>query len=259
MAPEARSPLCLRRARRHGARDGLSPGRLPRRHHVEHHHRWAPGQRQARRDAAERQVLQAPRRGGLQRRRQARRPRRGEPAGPHLARAAHGLLRSLLRQLPSAQGLLFDKGFFYYQDATRIRRVPYKAGDRVGLKPGEVVIDIHVYVSQLHWPKTLDVADDGTIYVTNGGDQTEDCAPRAPLPRGYSQDRRHPRGRSGLQGIQKPHRHPLPEGPQQLLRQRARARLPLASSSTSAPGPSRGKATSSCLSTARTARGRARA
>lgn len=80
-----------------------------------------------------------------------------------------------LGQLPSTQGLLFDKGFFYYQDATRIRRVPYKPGDRVGLKPGEVVIDIQVYVSQLHWPKTLDVADDGTIYVTNGGDQSEPC------------------------------------------------------------------------------------
>lgn len=83
--------------------------------------------------------------------------------------------------LASTQGLLFNGGFFYYQDDTRIRRVPYKAGDRKGLKPGDVVVDITVYVSQLHWPKTLDAADDGTIYVTNGGDQGEACEPSHPF------------------------------------------------------------------------------
>jgi glucose/arabinose dehydrogenase len=33
----------------------------------------------------------------------------------------------------------------------------------------------------LHWPKTLDVADDGTIYVTNGGDQGESCEASRPF------------------------------------------------------------------------------
>src|SRR6185437_351342 len=32
--------------------------------------------------------------------------------------------------LYSTQGLLFNGGFFYYQDQTRIMQVPYKAGDR---------------------------------------------------------------------------------------------------------------------------------
>ena len=95
----------------------------------------------------------------------------------------------------------------------------------MGLKPGEVVIDIQVYVSQLHWPKTLDVADDGTIYVTNGGDQTEPCVPEHPFHGGVLEIDGTLAASPGLQGLSKPHRHPLPEGPQQLLHQRARPRL----------------------------------
>src|SRR5262249_51449057 len=80
----------------------------------------------------------------------------------------------------------FANGYFYYQDGTvapsgmpqgtKIRRMPYVAGQRTatgGL--GELVADITYYNSALHWPKTLDMADDGTIYVGNGGDQSESC------------------------------------------------------------------------------------
>jgi glucose/arabinose dehydrogenase len=77
------------------------------------------------------------------------------------------------------QGMLFTPGFFYYQDGTppgtKIMRVPYANGD---LKPSatpEVVADVNGYTSTLHWPKTLDVADDGSIYVGNGSDQGEGC------------------------------------------------------------------------------------
>jgi glucose/arabinose dehydrogenase len=86
-----------------------------------------------------------------------------------------------LGQLASTQGLLFTEGFFYYQDGTRIRKMPYKSGDRLGVKPGDIAVDITVYTSGLHWPKTLDQADDGTIYVANGGDQGEACDPTHPF------------------------------------------------------------------------------
>ena len=38
-----------------------------------------------------------------------------------------------------------------------------------------------MYSSNLHWPKTLDMADDGSIYVGNGGDQGEMCATPHPF------------------------------------------------------------------------------
>jgi glucose/arabinose dehydrogenase len=109
-----------------------------------------------------------------------------------------------LGQLPSTQGLLFDKGYFYYQDDTRIRRVPYKAGDRTGQKPGDVVVDIQIYVSQLHWPKTLDVADDGTIYVANGGDQGEVCDPSHPFHGGILKIDGTPGGTPVTRGYRNP-------------------------------------------------------
>jgi glucose/arabinose dehydrogenase len=86
-----------------------------------------------------------------------------------------------LDDLPSTQGLLFADGYLYYQDGTRIRRMPYKAGDRVPSGVSEEVASVTVYSSGLHWPKTLDQADDGTIYVANGGDQGESCDPSHPF------------------------------------------------------------------------------
>ena len=84
----------------------------------------------------------------------------------------------------STQGVLFAGGYFYYQDGatpTLIERVPYKPGDRAPSGPPEQVADITVYTSALHWPKTLDMADDGTLYVGNGGDQGETCDPAHPF------------------------------------------------------------------------------
>jgi glucose/arabinose dehydrogenase len=83
--------------------------------------------------------------------------------------------RTFLSGLPSTQGLLFTDGYFYYQNGTKILRVAYQSGDRAPSGPSEVVADIQVYSSDLHWPKSLDQADDGTIYVGNGGDQDEIC------------------------------------------------------------------------------------
>jgi glucose/arabinose dehydrogenase len=85
----------------------------------------------------------------------------------------------------TTQGMLFAPGYFYYQDGnppgTKIFRVPYASGDRMPSGPSEQVADITVYTSGLHWPKTLDMADDGTIYVGNGGDQAEACVTPHPF------------------------------------------------------------------------------
>jgi glucose/arabinose dehydrogenase len=91
---------------------------------------------------------------------------------PHPGMQAFNLF---LQGLPSTQGIMFAPGFFYYQDDTRIMQLPYKSGDRTPEAAGTKVADITIYSSQVHWPKTLDIADDGTIYVGNGGDQSETC------------------------------------------------------------------------------------
>jgi hypothetical protein len=81
------------------------------------------------------------------------------------------------------QGMLFANGFFYYQDGTlpgtKIMRLPYQPGELTAAGTPQEVANINVYTSGLHWPKTLDMADDGTIYVGNGGDQVE-ATPRTP-------------------------------------------------------------------------------
>jgi hypothetical protein len=83
------------------------------------------------------------------------------------------------------QGMLFANGYFYYQDGippgTKILRLPYKTGDLQAAGSGDEVANITIYSSSLHWPKSIDLADDGTIYVANGGDQTEICDPTHPF------------------------------------------------------------------------------
>jgi hypothetical protein len=94
---------------------------------------------------------------------------------------ADGAPVTYLDSLPSTQGLLFAKGHFYYQNGTKILRVPYASGDHAPSGPAEQVVDVTLYTSSLHWPKTLDEGDDGTIYVTNGGDEGETCDPSRPF------------------------------------------------------------------------------
>jgi glucose/arabinose dehydrogenase len=90
---------------------------------------------------------------------------------------------TFLSGMTATQGIAFAPGYFYYQDGTivqgqpagtKIKRMPYKPGDRAP-STSELVADITYYVSGLHWPKPIDIADDGTIYVGNGGDQGEAC------------------------------------------------------------------------------------
>ena len=111
---------------------------------------------------------------------------------------------TFLDNLPSTQGLLFTGGYFYYQDATRIMRRPYAAGERTASGAGEQVADITVYASGLHWPKPLDVADDGTIYVGNGGDQNEVCQPAHPFHGGILKLDGSPGGAQVAKGFRNP-------------------------------------------------------
>jgi glucose/arabinose dehydrogenase len=59
-------------------------------------------------------------------------------------------------------------------------RVAYRDGDRVAAGQPSLAAEIPYYASTLHWPKALDQGDDGTIYVTNGDDETPGCD--LPLP-----------------------------------------------------------------------------
>jgi len=106
--------------------------------------------------------------------------------------------------LPSTQGMLFANDHFYYQDDTKIMRVVYNEGDRTAPRPKEEVANITIYNSRLHWPKALDVADDGTIYVTNGGDQGEACDSNHPFHGGILKLDGSPGGTPVAKGFRNP-------------------------------------------------------
>ncbi len=106
--------------------------------------------------------------------------------------------------LPATQGMLFVTGAFYYQDHTSIMAVPYVSGERVNTQIPTQMVDINVYISAGHWPKTLDAADDGTIYVTNGSDQTENCVSPHVFQGGVLAIDGSPNGKEIAQGFRNP-------------------------------------------------------
>jgi glucose/arabinose dehydrogenase len=77
--------------------------------------------------------------------------------------------------LPATQGLMFANSAFYFQNGTEILSEPYVSGQRTDNGQSQELVDITIYNSSLHWPKTLDISDQGEIYVGNGGDQGETC------------------------------------------------------------------------------------
>ncbi len=87
---------------------------------------------------------------------------------------------TFIDNLPSTQGLLFTGGYLYFQDHANIQRVPFHAGDRAPSGTPVVVATIPLMQDSMHWPKVMDVAQDGTIYVTNGSTQNEVCAAGSP-------------------------------------------------------------------------------
>jgi glucose/arabinose dehydrogenase len=88
---------------------------------------------------------------------------------------------TFLDSLPSVQGLLFANDAFYFQDGASIRSVPYRAGDRHPSAAPQLVTTVTAQQDSNHWPKVLDMAMDGTIYVTNGGSQVDSCESNWPI------------------------------------------------------------------------------
>jgi glucose/arabinose dehydrogenase len=85
---------------------------------------------------------------------------------------------TFLKSLPNTQGLTFANGYFYFQDGQSLKRVAFKSGDRAPSATIETVTTITSSIAQqfpVHWPKLVDVAQDGTVYFTNGSDQGESC------------------------------------------------------------------------------------
>src|SRR5262249_24602279 len=88
---------------------------------------------------------------------------------------------TFLSNLPSVQGLMFASGYFYYQDGTLVRRLAYRAGDRQPARAMEVVTNMSAWPqAPEHWPRVFDTARDGTIYISNGGSQSNSCVSTFP-------------------------------------------------------------------------------
>jgi glucose/arabinose dehydrogenase len=91
-------------------------------------------------------------------------------------------------KVTTAHGFTFAPGYIYYQaTVSQIRKVPYDGGRTAIANPataGDLVADITQYESSAHWGKTMDIADDGTVYVTNGGDQGSSCVQPTPFQGG---------------------------------------------------------------------------
>jgi glucose/arabinose dehydrogenase len=88
----------------------------------------------------------------------------------------------LAGQLTSVQGLMFTNGYFYYQDDTKVMRVPYQSGDRPPSGASELVTNMSSWPQAFeHWPRVFDQARDGTIYITNGGSQGDKCESSWPV------------------------------------------------------------------------------
>jgi len=82
---------------------------------------------------------------------------------------------TFIGSLPQTQGMTFARGYLYFQDGATIRRVAFQSGDRAPSAAVEAVTTITALQSIDHFPKSVDVAQDGTVYVTNGSDQGESC------------------------------------------------------------------------------------
>jgi glucose/arabinose dehydrogenase len=98
-------------------------------------------------------------------------------------------------QVASVQGMAFASGNFYFQNNTNIEVIPFTPGERT-LPPSlanasSFPLFFPLGATQVpqdpsgiddgHWPKNLDVAQDGTFYVTNGSYQTQACVSSDPV------------------------------------------------------------------------------
>jgi glucose/arabinose dehydrogenase len=83
--------------------------------------------------------------------------------------------------LEYVQGLYFGGGYLYYQsDQATIARFPFKNGDVSPSGASQTVTTSTLPQDVVHWTKVIDVASDGTMYVTNGSSQSESCLSTRP-------------------------------------------------------------------------------
>jgi glucose/arabinose dehydrogenase len=84
-----------------------------------------------------------------------------------------------LSSAASTQGLAFGNGNLYFQDGTTIRQTPFQAGARKPSGAVTPVTTISAPQASEHWPKVLDIAQDGSFYITNGSSQSQECVSAA--------------------------------------------------------------------------------
>jgi glucose/arabinose dehydrogenase len=87
-----------------------------------------------------------------------------------------------LGMLTYVQGLFFGGGYLYFQSdvAATIDRVRFQNGDLSPSGATEKFTTIPLTQDSVHWTKVIDVAQDGTLYVTNGSGQSESCLSTRP-------------------------------------------------------------------------------
>jgi glucose/arabinose dehydrogenase len=111
---------------------------------------------------------------------------------------------AFLASIASTQGLLFAPGVFYYQDGAKIQQLPYANGQRAASGTPTTAMTVAEPQSATHWPKVLDQADDGTIYVTNGGNQGDVCVSARPFLGGILKMDGSPNGSEVAKGYRNP-------------------------------------------------------
>jgi glucose/arabinose dehydrogenase len=88
---------------------------------------------------------------------------------------------TFLANVDACHALLFAHDALYYSVGTQILRMAYTSGQRTPAA-AVVIANLTDGASFVHWPHTLDVADDGTVLVSRGGNEIGSCpASRPPM------------------------------------------------------------------------------
>lgn len=83
------------------------------------------------------------------------------------------------QNLTCVHGLLFSNGYLYFTRSDEVRRIPYKAGERVApAGASEVVATLGgAGISDVRWTHTLEQNKDGSIWVSRGRFDSSTCSP----------------------------------------------------------------------------------
>ena len=89
-------------------------------------------------------------------------------------------IMTFLGNLPATQGLMFANGAFYFQNDGVIESLTFAPRDRQPSAQPQTMTTVPVAPESDHWSKVLDIAQDGSIYVSNGSGQSEACLSSRP-------------------------------------------------------------------------------